>query len=240
MILLFIYCPNRYSLNPLTYILFWLIFFSNKFKISLVLQMLIINAPWYLNISNLLLLLIMVSANPEEVTFVYQGVEYDATEYSTKHPGGPEFIENMKKERKDFTEYFKYVFFKTQMSSFRTGRESPQVFPRCFKRTTIQKLNWIRQDVWKGSSSFRATLGLRSRTDNHIVLHNDDRMHDWKRNCQHFAFRFHSGGFRLGRPLNGPQPPSMVHEIRQNRSRRDRRIQSWMVEPQAQHASHLH
>jgi cytochrome b involved in lipid metabolism len=83
----------------------------------------------------------MVSANPEEVTFVYQGVEYDATEYSTKHPGGPEFIENMKKERKDFTEYFKYVFFKTQMSSFRTGRESPQVFPRCFKRTTIQKLN---------------------------------------------------------------------------------------------------
>ena len=34
----------------------------------------------------------MVSSNPEEITFVYEGVEYDATEYSSKHPGGLEFI----------------------------------------------------------------------------------------------------------------------------------------------------
>jgi cytochrome b involved in lipid metabolism len=83
----------------------------------------------------------MVSANPEEITFVYQGVEYDATEYSSKHPGGPEFIENMKKERKDFTEYFKYLFFKGQVSSFRTGRESPEVLPCHFESPSLQELN---------------------------------------------------------------------------------------------------
>lgn len=39
--------------------------------------------------------------------FIYNGVEYDATSYAEKHPGGLEFIDNMKAERKDFTEYFK-------------------------------------------------------------------------------------------------------------------------------------
>jgi cytochrome b involved in lipid metabolism len=38
---------------------------------------------------------------------VYEGTEYDATAYVEKHPGGRQFIENMKAERKDFTEYFK-------------------------------------------------------------------------------------------------------------------------------------
>lgn len=53
----------------------------------------------------------MTITNPEDITFVYNGVEYDATEYAPKHPGGFDFIENMKKERKDFTEQFKYHFF---------------------------------------------------------------------------------------------------------------------------------
>lgn len=38
----------------------------------------------------------MTVTNPEEITFIYNGVEYDATEYSHKHPGGFDFIENMK------------------------------------------------------------------------------------------------------------------------------------------------
>lgn len=45
---------------------------------------------------------------PASYTFVYKDVEYDATHYLEKHPGGPTFIQNMKEERTDFTEYFKY------------------------------------------------------------------------------------------------------------------------------------
>ena len=41
------------------------------------------------------------------LSFVYRGVEYDATEFSKRHPGGEEIIKNMAAERKDFTEYFK-------------------------------------------------------------------------------------------------------------------------------------
>ena len=48
------------------------------------------------------------SCNPEDITFIYNGIEYDATAYANKHPGGFDFIDNMHKERKDFTEYFKY------------------------------------------------------------------------------------------------------------------------------------
>lgn len=44
---------------------------------------------------------------PKVLSFVYKGVEYDATEYSKKHPGGNEIIKNMASERKDFTEYFR-------------------------------------------------------------------------------------------------------------------------------------
>ena len=28
--------------------------------------------------------------------FIYNGIEYDATDYAEKHPGGLDFIENMK------------------------------------------------------------------------------------------------------------------------------------------------
>lgn len=45
----------------------------------------------------------MVTNNPEDITFIYNGIEYDATAYAHQHPGGFDFIENMKKERKDFT-----------------------------------------------------------------------------------------------------------------------------------------
>lgn len=44
-----------------------------------------------------------------EYQFIYNGVEYDASDYVYKHPGGKDFIDNMKAERKDFTEYFKYL-----------------------------------------------------------------------------------------------------------------------------------
>lgn len=39
----------------------------------------------------------MVTSNPEEITFIFNGIEYDATGYAANHPGGFEFIENMKK-----------------------------------------------------------------------------------------------------------------------------------------------
>lgn len=45
--------------------------------------------------------------NPSQTIFVYDGTEYDVSGYSTQHPGGKIFIDNMKAERKDFTEYFK-------------------------------------------------------------------------------------------------------------------------------------
>jgi len=34
----------------------------------------------------------MSNRNPEEITFIYNGVEYDATAYVNKHPGGSSFI----------------------------------------------------------------------------------------------------------------------------------------------------
>ena len=48
-----------------------------------------------------------MSSTESKYLFVYKGVEYDATDYVTKHPGGKDFIDNMRAERKDFTEYFK-------------------------------------------------------------------------------------------------------------------------------------
>ena len=48
------------------------------------------------------------ASSTQVLSFVYRGVEYDATEFSKRHPGGDEIIKNMATERKDFTEYFKY------------------------------------------------------------------------------------------------------------------------------------
>lgn len=47
------------------------------------------------------------SSSPQVLSFVYKGVEYDATDFAKRHPGGDEIIVNMAAERKDFTEYFK-------------------------------------------------------------------------------------------------------------------------------------
>jgi cytochrome b involved in lipid metabolism len=46
-------------------------------------------------------------AKPARYTFIYRDTEYDATDYVSKHPGGEDFIRNMKNERDDLTEYFK-------------------------------------------------------------------------------------------------------------------------------------
>ena len=35
-------------------------------------------------------------ATDQKYQFVYNGVEYDATDYVKNHPGGIEFIQNMK------------------------------------------------------------------------------------------------------------------------------------------------
>lgn len=48
-----------------------------------------------------------MATNQDRYLFIYNDTEYDATDYVHKHPGGKDFIDNMKAERKDFTEYFK-------------------------------------------------------------------------------------------------------------------------------------
>ena len=50
-------------------------------------------------------------ATNQKYQFIYNGVEYDATDYVKNHPGGIEFIQNMKNQRKDFTEYFRFTFY---------------------------------------------------------------------------------------------------------------------------------
>jgi cytochrome b involved in lipid metabolism len=50
---------------------------------------------------------IMSTTKKEQYRFVYKGVEYDATDYAEKHPGGLPFLDNMKAVTKDFTEYFR-------------------------------------------------------------------------------------------------------------------------------------
>jgi cytochrome b involved in lipid metabolism len=42
-------------------------------------------------------------AKPVKYTFIYKDTEYDTTEYLNKHPGGADFIKNMKAERDDLT-----------------------------------------------------------------------------------------------------------------------------------------
>lgn len=49
----------------------------------------------------------MSTKEKENFQFIYNGVEYDATEYAEKHPGGLSFLKNMKEMTKDFTEYFR-------------------------------------------------------------------------------------------------------------------------------------
>lgn len=53
-----------------------------------------------------------MSTNKKEIFhFVYNGIEYDATDYADKHPGGLPFLSNMKEVSKDFSEYFRFDFF---------------------------------------------------------------------------------------------------------------------------------
>jgi cytochrome b involved in lipid metabolism len=49
----------------------------------------------------------MSTNQKESFQFIYKGVEYDATDYADKHPGGLAFLQNMKAITKDFTEYFR-------------------------------------------------------------------------------------------------------------------------------------
>ena len=43
------------------------------------------------------------SEKEEKLNFVFKGVEYDVSDYASKHPGGPKFLSIMRKERKDIT-----------------------------------------------------------------------------------------------------------------------------------------
>lgn len=52
-------------------------------------------------------IILLMATNQDRYLFIYNDTEYDATDYVHKHPGGKDFIDNMKAERKDFTEYFK-------------------------------------------------------------------------------------------------------------------------------------
>jgi len=49
----------------------------------------------------------MSTIQKETFRFIYKGVEYDASDYAEKHPGGLDFLQNMKAVAKDFTEYFR-------------------------------------------------------------------------------------------------------------------------------------
>lgn len=37
-----------------------------------------------------------MAVNENEFIFTYRGIDYDASEFITKHPGGPDFFKNMK------------------------------------------------------------------------------------------------------------------------------------------------
>jgi cytochrome b involved in lipid metabolism len=45
----------------------------------------------------------MSTNEKESFRFIYKGVEYDASDYAEKHPGGLSFLQNMKAVTKDFT-----------------------------------------------------------------------------------------------------------------------------------------
>lgn len=74
----------------------------------------------------------------------------------------------------------------------------------------------------------------------HIVCYIDDCLHNWVCYFEHLVLRFHPNRQRLGWSFNGSQQASLIHEVRQNNSRFDWRLQLGMVEPQTQHASHFH
>lgn len=65
----------------------------------------------------------------EQISFIYNGTEYDATAYADKHPGGRDFIENMKAERKDFTEYFKYILIHVGPCTLNKPKKSLNLSP---------------------------------------------------------------------------------------------------------------
>jgi hypothetical protein len=66
----------------------------------------------------------------EEFRFQYKGVEYDASDYADKHPGGLSFLQNMKAVKKDFTEYFRYISVKPEPSTPTTPRRYSKVSGR--------------------------------------------------------------------------------------------------------------
>lgn len=63
----------------------------------------------------------------EPFQFTYNGVEYDATDYAPKHPGGLSFLQNMKAIRNDFTEYFRYINTHPEPSTPTTPSRSSRV-----------------------------------------------------------------------------------------------------------------
>lgn len=54
----------------------------------------------------------MKDGAPKQYHFVYKKVEYDATDYVLKHPGGREFFDKFLDEKKDLTEYFRTLHSK--------------------------------------------------------------------------------------------------------------------------------
>lgn len=87
----------------------------------------------------------------ETFHFSYKGVEYDASEYAPKHPGGLAFLRNMKEIAKDFTEYFRYAhdysepyILTTQKKYLKVSESSTSKHP-----PSTQKNTWRFIKKWK-------------------------------------------------------------------------------------------
>lgn len=126
------------------------------------------------------------------------------------------------------------------MPAFITSLESAEILPHHLQRPTFKNLNLVRQDVLKSPPPILTPLGLRSGPIHHPLLHNDDRLYNYLPHHQHSILRFHPSRIRLGRALNGAQPPPMVYEVWEVSRRSHWWLFSLMVEPQAQYASYIH